>query len=380
MTMFRAAELEASASPMRRGPLLTVVAPTFNECENVGPLIEKIDAALAGVEWEVVFVDDDSTDGTRDAVLALARRDSRIRLIHRIGRRGLASAVIEGMLSSSAPYMAVIDADMQHDERILPDMLDRLVAGDADLVVGSRYIEGGGVSDWASDRQKVSRFATRLAKLVLRADLSDPMSGFFMITRAAFYGAVRRTSNSGYKVLLDLFASSERPLKVVELAYEFRSRIHGESKLDSLVALEYLELLLDKSVGRYLPTRFIMFGAVGGLGVLVHLATLTPLFTVAHLSFTLAQSMATVVAMTFNFFLNNWLTYRDKRLKGFWPLLGGLVSFYAVCSVGAAANVGVSSFLFAQHSTWWLAAIAGILMGVVWNYAASTIFTWRSKR
>jgi len=369
-----------TAAAGRRAAQLTVIAPTFNEVANVAPLVASIAAALTGVDWELVFVDDDSTDGTRDAVQAIAEQDPRIRLLHRIGRRGLASAVIEGMLSSCAPYLAVIDADLQHDEQVLPQMLAALQAGDKDLAVGSRYVEGGGFGDWSGGRQQISKFATRLAEMVLRANLSDPMSGFFMITRDAFNGAVRKTSNTGYKVLLDLVASSERPLRVVELPYDFRSRVHGESKLDALVALEFLELLLDKSVGRFVPTRFVMFGAVGGLGIVVHLATLTPLFRLAHLSFTASQAIATVTAMTFNFFLNNWLTYRDKRLKGLGPLLGGLISFYAVCSVGAAANVGVSSVLFASHTRWWLAAIAGILMGVAWNYAASSIFTWRSKR
>jgi dolichol-phosphate mannosyltransferase len=353
---------------------LSVVVPTFNERDNLEPLLEKLQAALIGVDWEVLYVDDDSPDGTVARVRDLARADPRIRCLQRIGRRGLSTAVIEGMLASSAPYLAVIDADMQHDEKLLPRMLETLKAGNLDIVIGSRHVPGGSVGNWNAGRIAVSGFATRLARVVVTAELSDPMSGFFMLTRSAFERSVRRISGQGFKILLDLFASSATPYRFEELPYVFGQRVHGESKLDSFVVWEYMMLLLDKLIGRFVPVRFALFAAVGASGVIVHLATLR--LCLASLPFSASQTIATVAAMTSNFVLNNLLTYRDRRLRGT-RLVRGLMTFYLVCGVGAVANVGMASAAFEQHYAWWLSGLAGAAIGVVWNYAVSSIFTWR---
>ncbi len=360
--------------------VLSVVIPTFNERDNVIPICEALAKTLSDIDFEIVIVDDDSTDGTRDQVALLARKNPRIRLIHRIGRRGLSSAVTEGMLSTTTPYLAVIDADLQHDERILPEMLALVRTGGADLVVGSRYVEGGGIGNWDSKRATVSAVATRLAKLIVKADLSDPVSGFFVISRPAFESAVRGLSGQGYKILLDICASAEKPLRIREVPYQFRLRQAGESKLDALVTWEYLMLLTDKMVGHIVPARFISFTLIGGLGVFVHMATLVTLMGTGVAPFLVAQAVATVVAMVFNFFVNNTLTYRDRRLKGFRAISLGLLSFIAACSIGAFANVGIANYLFSsQKYVWWLAGLAGILVGAVWNYAVTSIVTWRSK-
>lgn len=354
---------------------LTVVVPSYNEVDNVELLIKRLAAALRGIEWEVIYVDDDSPDGTAEKVRELAETNPRVRCIQRIGRRGLSTAVVEGMLASSAAYLAVIDADLQHDENLLPQMLVALKADDFDVVIGSRYVAGGTIGKWDKDRAAMSSAATRLARLVVSAELADPMSGFFMLRRPAFECAVRHLSGQGFKILLDLFTSTTNPYKFKELPYVFGERIHGKSKLDSLVIWEYLMLLLDKLIGRWLPVRFVLFAAVGGSGVVIHLTTLR--VALFFLSFPIAQSVGTVFAMTSNFLLNNLLTYRDKRLNGVKKLIIGLLSFYTICSMGAAANVGVASAVFAQHYSWWLAGLAGSAVGVVWNYAVSSIFTWK---
>lgn len=361
----------------RCGPLLAIVVPTFNEHDNVRELVQRIDRCLAGVDWEIVFVDDDSADGTLNELRDLSRADARVRHLQRIGRRGLASAVVEGILSTSAPYVAVMDADLQHDESKLADMLRRLGSPDCDIVVGSRYTGTGSTGDWSRARRLISDVATRLTRVVLRTTISDPMSGFFMLKRDAFDGAVRRLSSTGYKILLDILVSAPRPLTVVEVPYVFRSRQHGESKLDSAVTLEFLMLLLDKTVGRFVPGRFVMFALVGGVGVFVHMLVLAALNQGLALGFMESQLAATVAAMTFNFFANNVLTYRDKRLKGLWQVTRGLLTFYAVCGIGALSNVGIATVLFREAYSWWLAGLAGILVGAVWNYAASSMFTWR---
>ncbi|HOY77250.1 MAG TPA: glycosyltransferase family 2 protein [Hyphomonadaceae bacterium] len=357
-------------------PEIAIVAPTFNERDNVIALKNLIADALKGRTWELIFVDDDSTDGTFDVVSAESRRDPRVRIIRRVGRRGLATAVVEGILSTTAPMVAVIDADMQHDERVIPDMIARMKQQNVDLVIGSRYVNGGGVGEWDAKRQTISRIATDISRLVVKADLTDPMSGFFLIRRKAFDSAVRNLSGQGYKILLDIVASAKPPLKIAEVPYTFRNRQHGDSKLDSAVTWEYLMLVADKLIGRFVPIRFLMFMAVGGAGVVVHMSVLAAMFELAHQGFAVSQGVAAAVAMTFNFFVNNFLTYRDKRRKG-WGMLTGLLSFYAVCSIGAVANVGIAGYLFSEHYAWWLSGIAGILVGAVWNYAASSLYTWK---
>ena len=357
--------------------VLAIVIPTLNERENVAPLLERIGTTLDGVAWEAVFVDDDSTDGTREAVREIGRRDPRVRLIHRIGRRGLSTACIEGALASAAPYLAVIDADLQHDERLLAQMLHLLETEPLDIVVGSRHVAGGGVDGLSEQRQRISNIATRLSRYILRADLADPMSGFFMIRRDAFERAVRHLSGIGFKILMDLFASSPEPLRFKELPYEFRKRLHGESKLDTLVVWEYVMLIADKMVGHLVPVRFLSFAIVGGLGVFVQLAALAVIQRGFDVSFKPAQAVAIVVAMVGNFLLNNLLTYRDLRLKG-WQVVTGLLSFCLVCSLGAVANWGAASLIYDElRIPSWLASAAGAVVGAVWNFALSGVATWR---
>ena len=353
---------------------LAVVVPCFNERDNITLLVDKLTAALRGLEWEVIFVDDDSPDGTANMARKLAAANRRVRCIQRVGRRGLSTAVVEGMLASSAPYLAVMDGDLQHDERLLPKMLSALKDEKLDLVVGSRYVEGGGVGQWDRKRAALSSLATRLARLVIREPLSDPMSGFFVIARPAFERAVRRLSGQGFKILLDLFASTPEQYRFRELPYTFRDRLHGESKLDSFVAWEYIMLLVDKLIGWLVPARLVMFAAVGATGVIVHLVTLRIAMSV--FSFATSQAIATAVAITSNFIINNVFTYRDRRLRGT-KFFTGLLSFFAVCGVGAVANVGIANAVFEQHYTWWVSALAGITVGLIWNYAVSSALTWR---
>ena len=358
-------------------PELAVVIPTLNERENVAPLVARLETALRGIAWEAIFVDDDSTDGTRDAVREIGRGDPRVRLIHRIGRRGLSSACIEGALASAAPYLAVIDADLQHDEGLLPQMFRALEREPLDIVVGSRHVAGGSFGGFSEKRQRVSNVATRLSRYILKAELADPMSGFFMIRRDAFEGAVRRLSGIGFKILMDLFASSPEPLRFKELPYQFRERQHGESKLDTLVVWEYVMLIADKMVGHLVPVRFLSFALVGGLGVIVQLAALLAMQRGLAFSFKSAQALAIAVAMVGNFLLNNLLTYRDLRLKGF-AIVTGLLSFCLVCSVGAVANWGAAALLYDElRIPTWVASTAGAVVGAVWNFALSGLATWR---
>jgi dolichol-phosphate mannosyltransferase len=377
----QAANQKAASQPVlnQQAPAslqLSVVVPTFNERDNVTTLYRKLEAALAGVAWEVLFVDDNSPDATWDVVRGLTRQDSRVRCIRRIGRRGLSGACIEGILASSAPCAAVIDADLQHDETQLPKMLALLQSGQAELVVGSRYVAGGSADSFNKQRAGASALATEVAKRVLRVNIADPMSGFFMIRRDRFEQLAPQLSTQGFKILLDIVATARGELRVVEIPYSFGARLHGESKLDSMVALDFLGLVLAKLTHDVVSLRFLLFAMVGSTGLFVHLTTLFIALELFNLPFPEAQAAGAFVAMTTNFILNNFLTYRDQRLKGF-AILGGLLAFYLVCSVGLFANVGVAFSVYDQEPIWWLAGAAGALMGVVWNYAMSGLFVWR---
>jgi dolichol-phosphate mannosyltransferase len=357
---------------------LSVVVPTFNERDNVVALYRKLSAALKGIAWEVIYVDDNSPDGTSDMVRELAAADPRVRCIRRIGRRGLSGACIEGILASSAPCAAVMDADLQHDETRLPEMLALLESNVVDLVVGSRYIEGGSADSFDKQRAGFSMLATSVAKKLLRIEIADPMSGFFMIRRDRFEQLAPELSTQGFKILLDVIATARGALRVREIPYTFGSRLHGESKLDSMVALDFLGLVLAKLTHDAVSLRFLLFALVGSVGVVVHFAGLFVALEVLGWPFPHSQAFGAILAMTSNFLFNNFLTYRDLRLKGL-GILRGLLVFYLVCSVGLLANVGVAFSVYDQKPIWWLAGAAGALMGVVWNYAVSSLFVWRRR-
>ena len=358
---------------------LAIVVPTYNERANVRPLLEKIAAALPAVAWEVIFVDDDSRDGTSAEVHSIAVNDPRVRCLRRIGRRGLASAVIEGMMSTPAPCIAVMDADLQHDERILAQMLDKLRGGDLDIVIASRHVEGGSMGEFGAMRVRLSELGRKLSQYVCRADLSDPMSGFFMVQKPFFDSVVYKLSAVGFKILLDIVASSPRPVRFAEVPYTFRLRQFGESKLDINVGVEYMYLLLDKLVGHIVPLRFAAFALVGGAGVLLHLVIVWAMYHRMHTAFLTAQLTGTYVAMTLNFVLNNVVTFRDRRLRGR-ALAFGFVSFVLACSLGAVANIGVAELLLRLQVPYLFAAAGGLVISSVWNYAVNEVFTWRKDR
>ncbi len=364
------------ALPVRGGaPQLSVVIPTFNERDNIAELVRRLDVALAGIHWEAIFVDDNSPDGTSERAKELALDDGRVRCLRRVGRRGLAGACIEGMLSSSAPVVAVMDADLQHDERVLPKMFRTLIDDRVDLVAATRYIAGGSAGAFGEGRGFISRFATKLSRRVLGTSLSDPMSGFFMMRRDRFDEIAGRLSLAGFKILLDIVTAAD-DLKIAEQPDVFGERHAGESKFNVQVGLEFLGLLLAKLSGGLLDPRFIFFAIVGAIGLAVHLGVLK--FMLLSISFPQSQTIATFVAMTSNFLLNNELTYRDRRLKG-WSMLWGFLGFCAFGTIGALTNIGLADWLYTEREVWWLAGAAGALMGAFWNYAMSSLFVWRTR-
>lgn len=356
---------------------LTIVSPTFNEKANIRPLVAKLDAALKGVAWQVIFVDDNSPDGTAEEVKAVAQTDPRVQCIRRVGRRGLAGAVVEGALASAAPVVAVIDADLQHDEALLPAMLGLIQTDQADLVIASRYLDPEGLSAGLSrTRQHGSRLATWMSRQVLKSEVSDPVSGYFMARRTIWETTAPKLSTEGFKILFDLLASVAEPVRVTELPYRFRDRLAGESKLDRRVVIEYLSLILNKATGGVIPTRAVMFALVGSTGFLVNVAVAAAIRAVAvNLSFAQVQLAAALVAMTSNFFINNAVTYFDRRKKGL-ALLGAYIRFCLLCSAGLFVNVAVAAFLDDRIQMAAASSIAGAAFGAVWNYVTTALAVW----
>ena len=360
------------------GPELTVIVPTFNERQNVQELIRRLDLTLASIHWEVVFVDDNSPDGTWMEVQQNAKNDSRVRGLRRVGRRGLAGACIEGILASSAPFACVIDGDLQHDETQIPKMLTILRGNLADLAVGSRYMLGGKTEDFGSLREYISSTATKTARHLLKVDLSDPLSGFFMIRRDRFDGLVPALSTHGFKILLDIIATSRGKLRTVEIPYVFSARAYGQSKLDSLVALDFVGLVIAKLSNDLISLRFVLFGLIGAIGLFVHLAALYIFLVAFEWKFSEAQVLAAVASVTGMFFLMKQLTYRAYPLRGTRWLRGHIISCIA-WSGGLFVNVGVALMIFDRVPSWWMAGIAGSLLSAIWSYSMSNLLVWHKR-
>lgn len=361
--------------PLRPAPELSVVVPTVNERANVPLLIERLARVLAGVEWEVLFVDDNSADGTAGVVRAIGETDARVRCLRRIGRRGLAGACLEGMLASQARYLAVMDGDLQHDERLLLAMLDALRSGNCDLAVASRYLESGSAPGLSKKRAWLSHWSTKLVQRLLGIELNDPLSGFFMIRRDAFEPLASSLASEGFKILLDILATKPARLRVVELPATLQQRRYGESKLDVKIALDFAALVTTKLTNGAVSARFLLFCLVGSTGLAVHLSILSIAAKLVGLPFGAAQTLATFSAITWNFALNNIFTYRDQRLTG-WRIATGLLRFQVICAIGALSNVGIAAWIYQYDSRWWIAGLGGALVGTVWNFVVSAAFVW----
>lgn len=361
-------------------PTLSIVVPTFNERENIRPLLDLLQKALGTTDFEVVFVDDDSPDGTAREVRSVAREISNVRVIHRVGRRGLSGACIEGILSSTAPFVAVIDCDLQHDETRLPIMLAALENDSTlDIAIGSRNVKGGSAGDGLSKIRKWgSDVATNLTARILKISASDPMSGFFMLRRDSFNAVVTELQTDGFKILADVLSASRGKWNIKEVPFTFRKRQHGESKMDSAVAMEFLGLLLARMTGGMVSIRFVLFMLVGLSGVFVQLAATRAMLLVVTDVFLFAQIIGVITAMTSNFFFNNALTYRDRSLSGV-ALITGLLSFYVVCAVGAFANVGIATTVFEIVNSPEIAGIFGAVVGALWNFVVTALVTWRKR-
>lgn len=358
-------------------PAVAVVVPTYNERDNIGGVVAGVREALSGERWELLFVDDDSPDRTLDEVERHAARDGRVRRLRRVGRRGLASACIEGVLASTAPYVVVMDGDAQHDPALLPRMLEAARRDGCDLVVASREATAGTEPFRSPLRRYLTRFGNAAARSLARGHTRDPLSGYFLIRRAVFERRVERMYGHGFKILLDLLSATAEPLRVTDLPTRLRPRAAGESKMSFAVALDYALLMAYRLGGGVLSPRFALYCAVGGSGVAVNLAVLEVAYSaVGH--YIPAQLAATFVAMTTNYFLNNLITFRDRILRGR-ALWAGLLTFYGACTLGAIMGIAVGELLHSSGSPVWAAGLAAALASAIWNFVLNDAMTWRSR-
>ncbi len=357
-----AALAAASGHAAAAVPEIAVIVPVYNARAKVPQLLDALSRALDGIAWEVLFVDDNSPDGTGAAVRAIAATDGRVRCLRRIGRRGAAGACLEGMLASQASLLFAVDIERPRDATLIPAMLET-IRGGADVVVASRYADGAG-----------RHWSQALARRLTGAALTDPLSGAFLIRRDAFEDLAASLSPNRASALLEILLTARGRLRVAEQASP--GGVADYAALDAAMALGLAEHVMARLTWGTVSLRFLMFCLVGLSGVGIHMGILGSVLRETALPFAAAQTAAAIGAMAWNFTLNNVFTYRDRRLTGL-AFLGGLVRFQLVCAVGAISNVGVAAFIYHGNHNWWLAGLAGVLMGAVWNYAVTSVFVWR---
>ena len=378
----------------RRAPQLSVITPTFNEAGNIVLLLDALSAALVDVSHEIIVVDDDSPDRTWELAEQYAVSDPSVRVLRRFSDHGLSSAVMAGMAASTGDVIAVIDADLQHDERVLPEMVRRIAAGEADIAVGTRGAEGGSYGNFSPFRRFVSWVAATIARLFLRVSATDPMSGFFAISRSSYRDVASTINPQGFKILLE-FVGRNRDLRVTEVGYEFRTRQHGETKLSPSVIRSYLLAVFELRFGRQVKGQFFLYSLVGASGVLVNL-TVFLLLEVAGagsinvgfsrpLRWSLIGGIAASVVS--NFVLNNYFTFWERRYRRH-QLGAGLALFAAVSVLGVIVHVAVFQFL--QNNGWGNATFGvgatrlihdslGFVVALISNYFLNVNYIWRRR-
>jgi dolichol-phosphate mannosyltransferase len=356
---------------------ITVVVPTYNERANIDELVDRIRAGLAGLRWEIVIVDDNSPDGTGHYARKLHALDPRVRVIRRVGRRGLSSACIEGMLASSATYVAVIDADLQHDPALLRDMLEILRGGSAELVCASRYVAGGSIGDWAQDRAAASSLTTWAARTMTKVELSDPMSGYFAVRRDVVDHIAPALSGVGFKILLDIVLAAGSGLRIAEIPLSFESRVHGDSKLSPRVIWDYVMMLVEHRSGGAVQANRLSTFVMAAAGLLANIFALWLLHDLYGLGSAVAETIAAIAGCAAIYAANEVLAYGRR---GAWRWYLGLLPFLASCTAGILGNVLLASALETSGIGWLAAACSGALLGMVWNNSAVSRHGWCVQR
>ncbi|MFC1912035.1 glycosyltransferase [Chloroflexota bacterium] len=354
---------------------ISIIVPTYNEADSITPLVEKLHAALAGYNYEIIFVDDDSQDGTGTIASGLSARYP-VKLMVRKGKKGLASAVVDGLQQVSNDIVGVMDADLQHPPEAVPALVREIENG-ADVAIGSRYVKGGEFPDWGPVRSVISKGAIFLSHLFLPSTrkISDPVSGFFFFNRQVVSGAELKPT--GYKILLELLIEGSYQ-KVAEVPYSFQLRHLGQSKLGARQQIDYLKHLFSLMRRKGELLRFFKFCLVGGSGVLVNMGLLWLLTEFAGLFYLLSAAISIEISIISNFTLNDYLTFPDRRSRGAGRFLQRLAKFNLVSLAGLGLNMGVLWLLTNVFGVYYmLSNLCGIAVATIWNYVANFWWTWK---
>jgi len=285
------------------------VVPTYNEKENLDELVRRVQQACssAGLSAELVIVDDNSPDGTGARAEEIAKSEN-LKVVHRSGKLGLSSAVLEGFKAASGSILVVMDADLSHPPEKIPEMVSKIESGEADVVVGSRYVRGGSVENWPFTRRIISKGATLLARWLTK--VKDPMSGFFALKRSVIDGVP--LDPVGYKIGLEILVNGKYA-KVAEVPIHFADRKAGKSKLGGGEYLRYIDhVIMLYEYRKPWLSRYIKFSAIGGLGAVINTAVLWTANEIFFVYYLWASVLAFSVAVTSNYFMNRKWTYRSK--------------------------------------------------------------------
>ncbi|MBI4186606.1 MAG: glycosyltransferase [Chloroflexi bacterium] len=354
---------------------VSIIVPTYNERDNITPLVERLHHALSGRAYEVIFVDDNSGDGTAELASALSAKYP-VKVIVRKDKRGLASAVVDGLSRASGSIIGVMDADLQHPPEVLPELLREVDSG-ADIAIASRYVKGGGCQGWGRVRKIVSRGAIFLAHLLLPSTkrVKDPVSGYFAFDRRVLDGAELRPT--GFKILLEIIMVG-RFHKIAEVPYTFGTRSGGESKLSLRQQIEYLKHIYSLMRRSGELTRFAKFCLVGFSGVLVNMGLLWLLTEVVGLFYLLSAAFSIETSIITNFTLNDRFTFRDRRSAGVKSFAGRLLKFNLVSLAGLVLNMSTLWLFTEVFGVYYLVSnLFGIAVAILWNYLVNSWWTWR---
>ena len=359
--------------------MISIVIPTFNEVKNIIPLLKKLLSLFDDYDYEIIIVDDDSPDGTSEEVEKYMKDKKTIKLITRIGRSGLSSAIKEGLIFAKGKYLLVLDGDGQHHPSFLLNMIDEIKKNKSDIVIGSRFLPSSKLEGLSKKRSLGSKIANKVASISLNKNyskLTDYLSGCFCLNRDSTKNFIRRIEINGFKFLYELLSLSKGKLNVKEVPLNFQERRHGNSKLDLAIIWDFIISIIHNFTFRIMPRRAISFGLVGLSGVFVQLFITYFLTNLLLLKFYDALPIAVISAATSNFLINNQVTFRSNRLKGS-ALLVGLLKFFLVASLPVIANIGITTAVYEYISADTLIAqIAGIAIVYAWNYLASSSFVW----
>ena len=363
---------------------LSLVLPTYNEATNIVPMLEQLIPVLdnvAHLQYEIIVVDDDSSDRTWEKALGVAERFPQVRVIRRQGERGLSTAVIRGWQVARGRFLGVMDADLQHPPEVAANVAREMMRG-ADLAIASRHVEGGGVSDWSLVRRVISRGAQMIGYMLLPeviGRITDPMSGFFMIRRTALQG--RKLSPLGYKILIEVLGRGQVGW-ISEVPYTFRERVEGASKLTNQIYLQYFQHLLRLRLFLLHESKFVRFCVVGCSGVIIDMSLLFVLSDPKMLGWGLTRSklLAAEAALLNNFFWNDLWTFgsvsRHQNTMG--QRVKRFLKFNAICSLGIFFNIVILNIEFNWfHMNRYLANLIAIGLVTLWNYKSNKEFSWR---